>query len=64
MTKTKNIEFLSKCSINLLCLITIIASVYTSFSLNLTERSLWLDEAMLAYSFCQRGDYRPHFRYF
>ncbi|MBB4037997.1 hypothetical protein GGR21_003923 [Dysgonomonas hofstadii] len=55
MTKTKNIEFLSKCSINLLCLITIIASVYTSFSLNLTERSLWLDEAMLAYSFCQRG---------
>lgn len=41
--------------INLCLLLFICASVYTSLKLNLTDRSLWLDEAMLAFSFSQRS---------
>lgn len=54
--KYKNSKLLSiELSINIICLFFIGMAVYTSFSMLLTDRSLWLDEAMLAYSFSIRS---------
>lgn len=41
--------------VNLFLLYIIAISIYTSLKLLMSDRSLWLDEAMLAYSFSQRG---------
>ncbi|NDW19582.1 hypothetical protein D0T53_11760 [Dysgonomonas sp. 216] len=40
--------------LNILFLLVIVAAIYTGFSMLMVGRSLWLDEAALAYSFSER----------
>ncbi|MDR2005182.1 MAG: glycosyltransferase family 39 protein [Prevotella sp.] len=53
-TQDKKIVLL-KYIIYALLLFIILTAIYTSFMMNLGDRSLWLDEAMLAYSFTKRS---------
>lgn len=46
---------IAKWLLNAFLLIIIFAAVYTSFKMNIGDRSLFLDEAMLAYSFSERS---------
>lgn len=50
-----NKEFILRVVINLILLSIILTSVFVSLTMNLGDRSLWLDEAMLAFSVSQRS---------
>ncbi len=44
-----------KCILNVFFFSVVIGAIYTSFSVSLVQRSLWLDEAMFAYSLSERS---------
>ena len=54
-TQTDRKEQYIKYGVNTLLFIFTLLAIYTSFNVLLTNRSLWVDEAMLAYSLTERG---------